>query len=55
MGKTKSALEDWLDECGHELGYDMGFYPEMSQWNHVKINRIYRREYGRPKSNTNIK
>ena len=55
MGKTKSTLEDWLDECGHELGYDMGFYPKISQFNIIKTKRIYRREYGRWQSKSNNK
>jgi|21_taG_2_1085346.scaffolds.fasta_scaffold43560_4 hypothetical protein len=47
MGKTKAALEDWLDDCGYELGYDMEFYPNLSQFNKIKTKRIYRREYGK--------
>ena len=54
MGKTKAALEDWLEECGYELGYDMDFYPDISHWKQIKINRIYRREYGRQKSSPDI-
>ena len=55
MGKNKTALEDWLDDCGHELGYDMGFYPEISQFSIVKTKRIYRRDYGEWKSQSNNK
>ena len=55
MGKNKSLLEDWLDECGHDLGYDIGFYPEISQLNVIKTKRIYRRQYGQWKSQSNNK
>ena len=47
MGKLKSALMDWLEEVGYDLGYDMHDYPNMDQWENIKIKQIYRREYGR--------
>ena len=47
MGKLKSALEDWLDDIGYSLGYYMENYPYFSQWEKIKIKRIYRRKYGR--------
>jgi hypothetical protein len=53
MGNCKSLLEDWLDECGHELGYSMDFYPPMKKWDEIKINRIYRSEYGKRKNRKN--
>ena len=45
MGKLKGALEDWLDECGHELGYDITNYPDMKDWDNIKINNIDAEEY----------
>ena len=45
MGKLKSVLEDWLDNYGHELGYDMTNYPSMEDWDNIRINKIDAREY----------
>ena len=55
MGKLKSALEDWLDDIGYSLGYDMENYPDFSQWENIKIKQIYRREYGRQRLEKNDK
>ena len=55
MGGMKNALEDWLEIIGYDLGYDMENYPEITQWENVKIKRIYRSKYGRKKDYTNIK
>ena len=45
MGKLKSVLEDWLDNYGHELGYDMTNYPSMEDWDNIRINIIDARVY----------
>ena len=45
MGKLKTILEDWLDECGHSLGYDMTNYPSMKDWDNIKTNNIDAEEY----------
>ena len=45
MGKLKGVLEDWLDNYGHELGYDMTNYPSMEDWDNIRINEIDAREY----------
>ena len=45
MGKLKGVLEDWLDNCGHELGYDMTNYPSMEDWDNIRIKKIDAREY----------
>ena len=45
MGKLKSVLEDWLDNYGHELGYDMTNYPSMEDWDNIRIKKIDAREY----------
>ena len=55
MGKLKSALEDWLEDVGYNLGYDMENYPEIDQWEKIKIKRIYRRKYGRQEKNDKTK
>ena len=45
MGKLKSALEDWLDDIGYSLGYDMENYPDFSQWDKIKIkNGLHHKE-----------
>ena len=51
MGKLKGVLEDWLDECGHSLGYDMSYYPDMKDWDNVKLNNIDAEEYYENKRN----
>ena len=45
MGKLKGVLEDWLDNYGHELGYDMTNYPSMEDWDNIRIKKIDAREY----------
>ena len=45
MGKLKGVLEDWLDNYGHELGYDMTNYPSMEDWDNIRINKITAKEY----------
>ena len=45
MGKLKDALEDWLDDYGHSLGYDMTNYPSMEDWDKIRINNIDAEEY----------
>ena len=45
MGKLKGVLEDWLDNYGHDLGYDMTNYPSMEDWDNIRINKIDAREY----------
>ena len=56
MGKLKSAVEDWLDDYGHSLGYDMSNYPDMKDWDKIKTNNIDAEEYyGNYKSGSNRK
>ena len=54
MGKLKGVLEDWLDNYGHELGYDMTNYPSMEDWDNIRINKIdAREEYENYRSRSN--
>lgn len=55
MNKVKDAAQEWLENDGYSLGYDWDSLPKMSQWKTITASRIYRREYGRTKNNTNIK
>ena len=45
MGKLKDALQDWLEDYGHSLGYDMTNYPDMKDWDKIKLNNINAEEY----------
>ena len=45
MGKLRDAVEDWMDECGYELGYDWDRLPSMADFKKIKVNKIKAREY----------
>ena len=45
MGKIKSSIEDWLDEYGHGLGYDMTNVPDMSDFWWIVENNVDAEEY----------
>ena len=45
MGKIKDAIQDWLEDYGHSLGYDMTNYPDMKDWDKIKTNNIDAQEY----------
>ena len=32
MSKIKGHIEDWLEEYGHDLGYDMNNVPDMGDF-----------------------
>ena len=38
--KLKSKVQDWLEDCGYELGYDMDSLPPLSEFEEIKLNRI---------------
>ena len=40
MGKIKDAIQDWLEDYGYELGYDMNNCPDMVDWDIIKRNNI---------------
>ena len=40
MGKIKDVAQDWLENCGYDLGYDMTNLPDMSNWNVIRVNQI---------------
>tara|TARA_Y100001963_G_scaffold47090_1_gene66416 strand:+ start:558 stop:734 length:177 start_codon:yes stop_codon:yes gene_type:complete len=45
MSKLKSFMEDWLDDCGHELGYDIGNLPDLRYLSWIKTNKITLEDY----------
>ena len=45
MGKLKSALQEWLEDYGHSLGFDMTNYPNIDDWDNIKLNNIDAKEY----------
>ena len=56
MGKLKSALWDWLEDYGRDLGYDWDNYPDISNWDNIRVNKITAKEYYETyQSRSNIK
>ena len=56
MGKIKDAIQDWLEDYGHALGYDMSNYPAIEDWDNIKLNNIDAEEYYETyQSKSNIK
>jgi hypothetical protein len=45
MGKIKEAVQDWLENYGHSLGYDITNYPDIKDWDMIKLNNIDAKEY----------
>jgi len=45
MGKLKEATQEWLENYGHSLGYDMTNYPDINDWDDIKTNNIDAKEY----------
>ena len=45
MSKLKGALEEWLENYGHSLGFDMTNYPAIEDWDNIKLNNIDAKEY----------
>ena len=46
MGRIKSFLQDWLDSCGYELGYDMpDRLPELRDIDSIRQNKITYDDY----------
>ena len=45
MGKIKDAVQDWLEDYGHALGYDMSNPPSLSDLKDVLDNQIDAQSY----------
>ena len=45
MGKMKEAVQDWLDDHGYDLDFDMDNYPDIKDWKWIAINHITSRVY----------
>ena len=45
MGKLKEVTQEWLENYGYSLGYDMTNYPAMRDWDNIKLNNIDAKEY----------
>ena len=45
MGKMKEAVQDWLDDYGYDLGYDMSNYPDIKDWDRIKLTKMKARVY----------
>ena len=51
MGRLKSAVWDFMDECGTDLGYDWDNIPDLSYWSWIKSKKIpidkYKEQYAK--------
>ena len=45
MGKIKDAIQDFLDDYGYDLDYDMSNYPDMVDWDIIKKTNMHAKEY----------
>ena len=45
MGFMKRYLEEWLENYGWELGYDMANVPDLDELDYVVENEINAEEY----------
>lgn len=45
MGKIKAYIEEWLQDCGYDLGYSMWNYPSIDDFDRIRDNKIKAREY----------
>tara|TARA_R100001198_G_scaffold33025_1_gene17650 strand:- start:379 stop:552 length:174 start_codon:yes stop_codon:yes gene_type:complete len=45
MGKVKDVAQDWLDDCGYDLGYTMETCPPNKDWNIVSRYNVKVWEY----------
>ena len=45
MGRMKDYLNDWLENYGWELGYDMGNVPDLDELDYVVENDIDAKTY----------
>ena len=45
MGKIKRYLEDWLENYGYDLGYDMSNVPDLDELDYVLENDINAETY----------
>ena len=44
-GKIKSYVQDWLDRCGYDLGYDTNTAPSIDDMDTVEQNSVQVWEY----------
>ena len=49
MGKVKSHIEDWLEEYGNALGYDMSNFPDIGDLWWIVDNSIDAQTYWKGK------
>ena len=45
MGKVKGVVQNWLDEYGHDLGYDMSNIPDLSDFWWIVDNKVDAQDY----------
>ena len=49
MSKIKGHIEDWLEEYGHDLGYDMNNVPDMRDFWWIVDNNVDAQTYWKDK------
>ena len=49
MGKIKEAVQEWLEDHGYDLDFDMSNYPDINDWKWIAINHITSSAYYRNK------
>ena len=54
MGKVKAVAQDFLDNGGYSLGYDMGNLPSISDFNNVLRNSVDAQSYYERKANVEL-
>ena len=55
MGRVKDHMQDWLEEYGHKLGYDMKNCPNLEDFWWIVDNHVDAEEYWEGRWNENKK
>tara|TARA_R100000664_G_C2664970_1_gene79496 strand:+ start:361 stop:582 length:222 start_codon:yes stop_codon:yes gene_type:complete len=40
MGKIKEAVQEWLEDYGYDLDYDMSNYPDIKDFKWIANNKV---------------
>ena len=55
MGKVKNHMQDWLEEYGHKLGYNISNCPNLEDFWWIVDNHVDAEEYWKGRWNENKK
>ena len=53
MGKLKEYAQDWLERGGYELGYHMGYLPDLGDFDAVLSDDIDAQTYAENRNKNN--